>query len=285
MKVLKFLAIVCGFLLAQLSFAGSIEPLVLNGKEIRNAQIIGATVGINKGKGFCTGAYIGNGKVVTAAHCTKYAGEVTTVKVVRFTKLSDKRSRYDQFSCVVTNTAPHPDFEDIETTPAVDVAVLTIETTCREETYQAEKEELDLTDWPQYDLATDKTVAEPGRIRQVGYGVINLEQGDGCGMFGCGPMFPSLYQVIPRKAVELDKFDKDSPYDLAYRAGQINCMETYNNSTFYFGDSGGPSFVKKSDRLVLVGIHSTVWTKGDERMPVFACDVTTARHREWILAQ
>jgi len=261
----KLFVVVFGFLLSQASFATSIRPLIINGEDVKDKKIIAATVGIQDDKTFCTGSYIGNRKVVTAAHCLEH-GEVP----VKFLSGVENAEPIEVF---VEKQVAHPDFKDLESTPGVDIAVITLK----------EDQTIDFEKWPQYDLPSAETKIEVGEVIQVGYGVA---MPDGCGFFGCGPTFPNLYQIIP-KALYKSDFVGMPEYKKAIEEGRTTCYKTTDEGgVFYIGDSGGPSLLTSQKNPVLVGVHSIVLISSENSSKFLgSCDTVVAPLVEWIREQ
>lgn len=109
--------------------ANTMKPFVIGGSETKNPQALTVTVGIkpnqNAMEGLCTGTYIGNGKVLTAAHCTVHLKKTLSTAQVIFILPNGK-----QESCSISQAIPYPDFsgsaEDPKTTWWLDIAVLKI---------------------------------------------------------------------------------------------------------------------------------------------------------------
>lgn len=101
--------------------------------------------------------------------------------------------------------------------------------------------------------------------------------------------FPSLHEVKLDLSTDI-KYDqnlaKEFPqFSEALKTGALVCFKATKEKSYYRGDSGGPSFISKTQMpLMVVGVHVTVLADEKGRI-THACDVAVAGFYDWITAQ
>lgn len=263
----------------QLTFADSTQPII-GGTLATDPYLKAGTVGIKMGRrpedGFCTGTYIGNNKVLTAAHCAVGIEEKRADSLVVFV-LPDQK----QVKCDIDQIYQNPLFvgsaRNPDSTWWEDIAVLKIK--C---------DDLDLSQVRPVALATNARTNDWEKSLVAGYGTNSAE--DGCGGFCAGPppTFPRLMQHTKDQAYA---FEDDPEFRQKYpefmkgiEDGKLVCFKaSVTNGSFFIGDSGGPTVEKDLTRgAVQLGIHSVILVNTD-RKPIFTCDVAVAPFYEWVV--
>ena len=262
------LFLIIGFLLASCSrspsdFSPSVDDshssAVIGGNSVDDPRVFGPTVAIDLSDAVCTGAYIGDNKVVTAGHCLFRQ---------KARQVSFKNS-YGNFSCRVMSQIPHPEYHGKEI--EYDIGVIKIK--C-----------LQSIKATPFILATKPHDEE--RLFAAGYGMQSRDEE----VFH----FPNLkniplivYDWTRTGSDPLDQQD-DVRLKSFENAGQIECFGAEIRHTVFFGDSGGPVYAQNEDgTLTLFGINGDLIA--NDKKGVSSIRILTApridHYREWILKQ
>ena len=136
------------------------------------------------------------------------------------------------------------------------------------------------------ELASKTDAIDWNMALALGYGTDSTKPGCG-GFCASAPTFPNLLQVSLKPGYDFGgEFAKDYPEFMnGLKAGKLVCFSTSSDSTFFEGDSGGPSIIgNSSGRILAVGVHSML-LGDDNGNVVAACDVGVGPFRDSVLAQ
>ncbi|MGZ3695739.1 MAG: trypsin-like serine protease, partial [Bdellovibrionota bacterium] len=193
---------------------------VIGGSRVTEPNLLHATVGIFfNDNSKCSGAYIGNNKVVTAGHCVLEA----RAKAVSFV------GSKENISCRVVSQLAYPDYKEVSDME-YDVAVLKIQCATP----------LNVTP---FQLAAQPHAGE--KLFTAGYGATVPNSTDF--------HFPRL-QALPITDYDWTRIQKDPDQKLmdeilkdAEKADEVECFAANIQGTAFSGDSGGPIYAQNAD--------------------------------------
>jgi hypothetical protein len=264
-NILHFTLITCACLMLALQSHSIIGGTPIDDVKLKS-MIVQVYIQSSQGLIGCSGSYVGNNKIVTAAHCIH--GDLKAISVA----FINSNLAAGGFGCAVESEHEH---EDYMVTPQwwFDVAVLKINCGLGAQL---------LTNSFSYgnNLALLDTVNFAG-FGDTGIGVFNP--------------FPNIYSRQAAKVnlkqmlwdPEVDSLtslpvikEMDQMVDL----GLIDCYSSTMTQGNWIGDSGGPTYIQNADQTyTLVGINSVVLGKNIDGASMFAtCSTNIGHYKSWI---
>lgn len=254
-------------------------PDIINGQDLTNWDVKEAVVGLGPIVK-CTGTYIGNNKIVTAAHCIN-ADEDTNKILPPVAKFQHRNGNFD---CSVINTVTPKDF-NIKYWQS-DIAVFTVK--CNSKLIETIKPFL--LDNGEYSLDKGVFVA--------GYGGTSKDDRSNA-------HFPNLkFTKFDAPVSLLEAINTLPSEDIESKYGFANLISLAKHEANYFfkvkkdsttlrGDSGGPVYVKdQKGNNILVGVttlgYDNIFDQNGERTnkpfrAYFASSVKVQKYYNWIL--
>jgi hypothetical protein len=202
--------------------------------------------------GSCSGAYIGDNRILTAAHCFN-SGEV---KKIYF------NFKPDSILCQPVAIKIHPLYRKSRPRGGHDIAVLKFD--CTEADMKIIKE------IQPFEIAEKYQEAKEASI--YGYGLQSI--------YGKSKSYPELYYLSYPK---LENINNDENSDFCFRAEP--------ERTPYLGDSGGPVLqLNENGKPVIIGVTVRLATydvlnngSGDPRTIYETCNAKAFANKDWIL--
>lgn len=246
---------------------------IVNGELVRAQDLNEATVGLFSPEGAsCTGEYLGDHKILSAAHCL--VEDAYTLTRASF-NLKD-----GVVSCEIMKRVLHPDYLSKSEDTHSDIAVGFIK--CSPEVDQK------ISQIKPYKLSTKTTSIEGAQ--SAGYGFKSLK------LSGYS-VFPELYQIaaktidLTQEQVKKNIGEEYETLKKKINSGSLNCFEASAEKTVIFGDSGGPTYVRNGEDLEVLSVLSFISTVGFDQTEeslkriFMSCATNVAYYRDWIEKQ
>lgn len=271
MKINLLLTVLISILVSSCSLMKERNPaeaFIINGKGVNDASIKEAVVAIGP-LTKCTGTYIGNNKVITAAHCISENSDILPPEVTF-------QSKNGIFTCIVTGIKTPKDLNLAQWRS--DIAIFKIKCDSRK-----------LKQIKPFILPQMSDILS-GPIFTAGYGC--TDQSD----TSCSH-FPDLKYVqlenptSVRDILEKIPNYKNKSYDTAKmltlaKENRHLFFKIKDNKTFSAGDSGGPTFIKSpfgENILIGVNVLGSEFVVNGEFKAYYASSIRTQSYLSWIM--